>query len=75
MSVPSGMRECVICVMEPQIDVMQQRLTNISLAPAVFYLELMRSCRPQSLIKPDKSGEKYRAHSGTQPGERTAAEL
>lgn len=46
MSVPSGMRECVVCVLEPQIDVMHLILTNISLTPAVFYLELMRTGLP-----------------------------
>lgn len=56
MTVPPGMRECVVCVLEPQIDVVHLRLTNISLAPAVCYLELMRTCLTYSLIKPDKSG-------------------
>lgn len=45
------MRECFVCDFEPQIDVMYPGVTNVFPAPAVFYLGLMGTCLPYSLIK------------------------
>lgn len=45
------MRECFVCNFEPQIVVMYPGVTNNFPTPAVFYLGLMGTCLPYSLIK------------------------
>lgn len=45
------MRECFVSILQPQIDAMYLSITNVLPAPAVFYLRLMGTCLPYSLIK------------------------
>lgn len=48
---PAGMRERSVYDFQPQIDVMYRGVTNVLPVPAVFYLGLMGTYLPYSLIK------------------------